>query len=218
MRSDGFPFRRPTPVRVVCPELKIPERIWKRLRAFIAACPGEVGGLGTVEIVDGDLAVTDVFLLEQTVSAASTELDPAAVARFVTDWATAGKDVSLLRFWWHSHATFEVGWSATDLSTIALLAQGGFLVSYVGNHRGDELVRLTLHEPVRLSIDDLPLTVVPRLDVRLMAAVRAEVKAKVRPKPWWRRRPPAGDPPKETPAIPALLEPGNDGHEGGGQS
>lgn len=193
-------------VRVVCPSLLIPEAVWKRLRAYIAACPGEVGGLGTVEIVEGDLVVTDVFLLEQEVSSVSTVLDTAAVARFVADWAGKGHDVSLLRFWWHSHADFAVGWSPTDRSTMELLSRENFLVAYVGNHRGDALARLVMQQPLALAVDDLPVTVIPRRDPRLMAAIRAEVRAKVRRKPFWRRPPPAGKPVPEEQSVSGELD------------
>src|SRR5688572_27623530 len=91
-------------VRVSCPRVTVPEKTWKKLLAYIEACPMEVGGLGTVERVGQLLVVKDVFLLEQEVSAVSTVLDQRAVVKFLTDWTRAGHDPSLLRFWWHSHA------------------------------------------------------------------------------------------------------------------
>lgn len=173
-------------VDLVCPRLRIPEKVWKKLRAYVEACPMEVGGLGTVEMIDGQLCVTEIFLLEQEVSSATTVLDPAGVAKFFSDWIKDGKDTALLRFWWHSHATMAVGWSSLDLATINLLSTENFLVSYVGNHKGDQLARLTFQKPVRIAVNDLPIDIVPEVDDKLREEVAAEVKLKVRKCGWWK--------------------------------
>ena len=68
-------------VNVICPKVRIPEGVWKKLLAYIDACPMEIGGFGTIEKRDGDLVVTDVFLIEQEVSSASVEFDAGGFAR-----------------------------------------------------------------------------------------------------------------------------------------
>lgn len=162
------------------PRVVIPEAVWKRLLAYIQACPLEVGGLGTVEVRGDALVIDEIFLLEQEVTAAETKLDPAAVARFIAGFAGEGRDPSRLKFWWHSHADMEVFWSATDLATIRELSEGGYLVSLVGNHRGATKTRLTLRTPLELSVDNLAFQIEPALDPALVAEVRDEVRSKVR--------------------------------------
>lgn len=162
------------------PRIVFPEAVWKRLMAYIQACPLEVGGLGTVEIRGDKLVIGEVFLLEQEVTPAETKLDPAAVARFVARFSQAGRDPSRLKFWWHSHAAMGVFWSATDLETIRELSEGGYLVSLVGNHRGETKTRLTLRAPLEISVDDLAFQIEPALDPALVAGVRDEVRSKVR--------------------------------------
>lgn len=162
------------------PRVHMPEGVWKRLIAYIDRCPMEVGGLGTVERIGGKLVVGEVFLLAQDVSPASTVLDPAAVARFVTEWVNAGRDPSLLRFWWHSHATFDTEWSHIDYATMDLLTEENWLLAFVGNHRREWRLRLTTQRPFPMALDHLPLTVVPDLDAALVKSVDDEMEMKVR--------------------------------------
>ena len=196
-------------VELFCPRLKIPEKVWKKLRAYIDACPVEVGGLGTVELIDGDLVVTDVFLLEQEVDFARTDLDPEAVAGFVTAWIRQGRDHNLLRFWWHSHGDMGVGWSDTDHATIDRLAAGTYLVSYVGNRRGEALVRLSMRHPVNLAVDDYPLVVVPEIEDALRDEVRQEVARKVRRRSVFKRFFDEPEPPRPAVGEPLSAELGS---------
>jgi hypothetical protein len=168
------------PVNATLPTVRMPEGVWKRLVAYIDRCPMEVGGLGTVDRVGDSLVVGDVFLLEQDCSPASTVLDPAAVAKFVTDWATRGEDPARLRFWWHSHATFDTDWSGIDYATMALMSRENWLLAFVGNHKREWRLRLTTQTPFPMALDRLPLTVVPDLDPALLKSVDEEMGAKVR--------------------------------------
>ncbi len=185
-------------VRVACPKVAVPEKVWKRLLAYIDACPMEVGGLGTIEWKDGMLVVTDVFLLEQEVSGVSTVIDHAAVAKFLVSWVRDGKDPSALRFWWHSHADMGVFWSETDMETIRQFTQGNWLVSLVGNRRHETRTRITTNEPFPFAVDFVPVEVIPDVDEALAKAARDEVAKKVRPK----RRFPLFGREKPSPAAP----------------
>lgn len=161
------------------PRIVFPEPTWKRLMAYVLACPLEIGGLGTVRVREDALTVEEVFLLEQEVTGATTHLDPGAVGRFVARFAAEGRDPSLLRFWWHSHASMDVFWSATDIATIRDLSEEGFLLSLVGNHKGETRVSLALRRPFGVFADDLPFRIEPQLDSALVNEVRDEVRAKV---------------------------------------
>jgi hypothetical protein len=169
-------------VNVICPRVRIPEGVWKKLLAYIDACPMEIGGFGTIEKRDGELVVTDVFLIEQEVSAASVEFDAGGFARFLGDWVKQGRDLSLLRFWWHSHATFDCFWSDIDLRTIGLLSREDYLVSFVGNHRRESRMRLTVGKPIPVTLDDIELEVIAEVDPAIAAAAEADVVRLVRKK------------------------------------
>lgn len=166
--------------RVICPKIRIEAKVWEKLLAYIQACPQEVGGLGVVERQSNTLVVTDVLLLEQRVTAATTTLDRSGVAQFVGDWVKQGKDVGTLRLWWHSHATMNVFWSSTDLETIRDLADGGWLLAIVGNHRGETRVRLQLGGDVAVAVDDLPMEIYTTVSEEVRSLATAEVRAKVR--------------------------------------
>ena len=197
-------------VRVLCPRITFPEKTWKKLLAYVEACPMEVGGLGTVERVGQLLVVKDVFLLEQEVSPVSTVLDQRAVVKFLTDWTVAGNDPSLLRFWWHSHADMNVFWSETDMATIRQFTQGNWLLSLVGNRKRETRVRLTSSEPFPFAIDCLPVEVIPDVDDAIAKAAREEIAAKVRRK---RRFLPFGKDKASPPAPDDPLMALNDGPE-----
>ena len=166
--------------RVVCPKIRIEAKVWEKLLAYIQACPQEVGGLGVVEQRLNTLVVTDIFLLEQKVTAATTDLNNGAIARFVADWVRRGRNIGTLRLWWHSHATMNVFWSSTDLATIKDLADGGWLLAIVGNHKGETRARLQLGGEVGVAIDDLPIDVYTTVSEEARSLAKAEVGAKVR--------------------------------------
>lgn len=190
-----------TRLRASCPKVAVPEKVWKRLLAYIEACPMEVGGLGTIEWRDGKLVVTDVFLLEQEVTNVKTLLDPAAVHRFLNAWVRDGKDPALLKFWWHSHADMSVFWSEMDMATIRQFTQEDWLVSLVGNHKRETRTRITSSLPFPFAFDFIPVEVIPDVDEAVVKAAREEVELKVRTKrrfPWFGKdkpSPPAADDP-----------------------
>ncbi len=136
----------------------LPE-VEERMRHYAQLAPGEVSGLGTVEEFDGGFLVTDLFLPKQTCSAGGTELDGESVATLIMELDQAGQDSGTLRFWWHSHGDLDVFWSGTDEACIDNLANGDYVLSLVTNRRGRTLARLDIYRPVRVTGDDLPVSV-----------------------------------------------------------
>lgn len=171
-----------TNIRAACPKVVIPEAVWKRLMAYVLACPMEVGGIGSVELVGSTLIVTDVFLLEQEVTPVKTLLDGPAVRKFVTEWVRQGKDPEVLRFWWHSHADMPVFWSEIDMRTIREMSRDNYLVSLVGNHKLQTRTRITSSQPFPFAFDFVPVEVTPDLGEAVTKAAAEEVAKKVRTK------------------------------------
>ncbi len=128
---------------------------YTRLRLYVELCPSEIGGLGEVRPEGDGLLVTDLFLLDQRVSASATELQPEAVLRLLHRCLEEGRDPAALRLWWHSHAEHEVEWSDTDVATIQGFGADA-LVSLVTNKAGDLLCRFDSWVPRWSTVDRIP--------------------------------------------------------------
>jgi hypothetical protein len=155
--------------------LRFTSETYARLRLYVELCPSEIGGLGEVR-ADGDgLTVTDLFLLEQSVSAAETELQPEAILGFLDRCLVEGRDPAALRLWWHSHAEHDVEWSETDEATIEGFGADS-LISVVTNRAGDLLCRHDVREPRRETLGRIP---VVRPDEALWAPRAEALRATV---------------------------------------
>jgi hypothetical protein len=132
-------------------DLAAHEKLW----AWTKLAKGEVSMLGLVEDTPAGPAITDLFLLRQTCTSATTDMDQADVAKLLFDLAAAGLE-GQLRAWVHSHATMDVFWSRTDDDCVEGLAAEPYCVSVVVNKRGDVRARVDVFRPVRFTIDDVP--------------------------------------------------------------
>lgn len=119
----------------------ITPRAYRKLRIYVECCPVEIGGLGNAECREDRLVVSDLFLVEQRASPSETVLDTQRVVELISEYLVQGKDPASLRVWWHSHGETEVYWSPTDEETISTFP-GEYLISIVGNRRGQFLCRL----------------------------------------------------------------------------
>lgn len=159
---------------------------FQKLKIYIECCPVEIGGLGEVELRGDRLIVTDLFLIAQWGTPSETELDPQHISSFLSQCLAQGRDPALIRVWWHSHAEADVHWSLTDQNTIKSFL-GDYLISIVGNKRGEFLCRLDTPAPAPQTIEDLPLIPLgepavadgPELG-RLRRAILGEIREKVR--------------------------------------
>jgi len=159
----------------------IPADLRRRLDLYITQCKYEISGLGTVEANEnGDLEVTELYLLDQVVSSGDTELPCESVAKFMAEAPDKGIDLSKVRLWWHSHATMSVYWSPTDEAAINSFDASPWFVSIVGNHAGDYLARIDLFPteltPVRLGQPAALETIHPEEEVD---QVRSEIAERV---------------------------------------
>ena len=159
----------------------LPE-VEERMRHYAKLVPGEVSGLGTVEEHDGGFLVTDLFLPKQTCSPGGTELDQESVATLILELDQAGVDTATMRYWFHSHGDLDVFWSRTDEECINNLANGDYVLSLVTNKRGQMLARLDIFKPVRVTIDQVPVTVRSTTD-SLAERCRQEVAQNVENEP-----------------------------------
>jgi len=159
---------------------------FQRLKIYIDLCPVEISGLGEVELRGDRLVVTDLFLIPQTGTPSETELDPEHLYEFLAKHLLQGRDPASLRVWWHSHAGMDVNWSRIDQETIGKFP-GDYLISIVGNKRGEFLCRLDIFAPSPQTINDLDLIPLDEPVVeatsepdRLRGEVLAQIREKVR--------------------------------------
>ncbi|MCL2869218.1 Mov34/MPN/PAD-1 family protein [Candidatus Saccharibacteria bacterium] len=161
------------PIRLITPLA-----VWQKMMAYVQACPDEINGFGYIQITgENTLYLSDVFILEQTVSGVSTDVDDQALHRHINDMVQAGINTALLRFQWHSHVYMPAFFSATDDACIARYPCE-WMVSLVTNKYGEYQAQLDIYRPFKLS---LPITVELELsaDNRLSDNCSAEVSTKV---------------------------------------
>lgn len=190
MHEWEFASRNRLPVVYITPEAK------QRLDLYIQCADGEISGLGTVARLGNDFLVTTVRLFKQECTGASTELSSEDVSKFLLEAVQSGLDPSTLKLWWHSHVSMSCFWSVTDDATASRF-NNGWMLSLVGNKKGEYLVRLDLFEPIRLTLDRLKFEVRWEPSAELRAEIEAEVREKVREVlnplsiydyPGWKRR------------------------------
>ncbi len=159
---------------------------WAKLRYWVKlAGQDEVSCLGLIDEIKDDgriiaLMVSEIYLLEQTVSGADTELDDKAVANLMIQLAAEGKDTSKLKCWIHSHANMRVFWSSTDEECCSLLANESYSVSIVSNKRGDLLTRIDIYNPFRVTLNNVPTQIHCTCSKELEELYSAEFVAKVK--------------------------------------
>lgn len=95
-------------------------KAWFKMWKLVELCDGEVGWLGLVdELAGGDYLITDIFIPEQVVSGATTDIESDAVANLAVELESQGIDSTKLRYWGHSHVNMQVSPSGTDEAQLA---------------------------------------------------------------------------------------------------
>jgi hypothetical protein len=97
----------------------------------------------------------------------------------MVDCILKGIDTSKLKLWWHSHANMGVFWSTTDENTIKLF-DNGWMISLVGNKKGEILSRLDIYDPIRFTLGNLELKIIIETDPLLEKQIEDEIAEKVK--------------------------------------
>lgn len=155
--------------------LYIPLDIMQKLKTYVHAVSGEIGGLGKVSVEGQNFRVEEIYLLEQTVSGSETDLNEASIAKLVDELIDQDKS-PVLNFWWHSHGNMGAFWSKTDTDTMESWP-GSWLVSLVINQKSEMKARLVTNVPIKLTLDENVEVCMPELANK--DELLAEVKAKV---------------------------------------
>ena len=146
----------------------------KKLDAYIRHCDYEISGLGIVDVHEDIITVEDVFIIKQSCTSGSTDIDDDAVAEFLAqniDW------IDKMKLWWHSHCNMATFWSGTDTGTIEKFSNN-WMLSIVGNKKGEYRCRIDIYDPFRITIDEIPMKYV-HVEDDFDERIKAEVKEKV---------------------------------------
>ncbi len=92
------------------------------MRAYVNLCKYEIQGFGTcsLDVVNNVVKVHKIFILPQSVSSVSAEIDEKDLAELLEFAVKNDIDTETIKFWWHSHVDMGAFWSGTDLATIEL--------------------------------------------------------------------------------------------------
>lgn len=123
------------------PQIKVmPEAMYK-MRYYIDKTDKEIGWLGYVNKISDTLyVIEDVVLLKQRVHAATTEIDPAAIAELVTELCKTeeGREkYSKLKMWGHSHVNMSTCASGQDNAQMDDFANDTYFIRLIGNKKGE---------------------------------------------------------------------------------
>lgn len=106
------------------------------------ACPLEITALGMMDDPTNPNKVVDFHPLPQVCSSTSTEVADIELSKLSMRLEKAGRDPSMLKCWWHSHAKMKSFFSGTDESQVERYRADGFLWSVVTTHAiADEAMR-----------------------------------------------------------------------------
>ncbi len=132
--------------------VKITKEAYQKLRYFTELCDSEISGLGQVKERPGFLEIYDIEIFRQSVSGSHSNLDTDTLALFLQEKFVANESVKDYKVWWHSHAYMQSYFSPTDINTIELSSEFPYLVSIVTNKIGEDIVRIDMFEPLRVTI------------------------------------------------------------------
>lgn len=165
--------------------LKIPEKVFEKIMYWInKASPKEVSGFGHLDFDEDtrQFRVRDAILLDQKVTSGSAEIDAKALGKAMYEHRN---EVNALKWHWHSHPTFGVFWSGTDMNLIRELGQQGWILASVFNcKRESRTAYLTTVEvmgkPHDIFVDDIPFKVLKNYSLKDLQEYDKEFDAKVR--------------------------------------
>jgi hypothetical protein len=135
-------------------------------------------------VKDGPImTIKDAYIVDQECTGTSTEMASTAIARLQMELfkkKIIGQDDNVKLAHFHTHCTFGVFWSGTDMELRRTMVAGtDYSVALVINHKGEALAAIDINGDFPLSISNLPIEIV-REESELVKACKAEVLAKVK--------------------------------------
>ena len=131
-------LRKQDAPKVVTPSVYYSQKVWAVMWHIIHKCPKEVGWMGYVTKIGHDYLVEEIFLPEQIVSAAETDISPDAMATLTLELIKRDMDPEKMIYWGHSHVNMGVSPSGQDETQIDLMLQNApVFIRAIHNKRGE---------------------------------------------------------------------------------
>lgn len=167
-------------------QIILEQKAAQKLAEYIHQASGEISGLGQSVLTGRDtITVKDIWIWKQECTASTTEvLDHNAMIECAMEAVAEGAPMDEVNVWWHSHANMGVFFSTQDQTTIDEWVNNRFLVSIVGNKKGDFAARVDIKEPIMATLENVPVSRSWGGDDELKARVAQEIAAKVQVKAW----------------------------------
>jgi hypothetical protein len=160
-----------------------------KMQYYVDIVSDEVGWLGTVEELEcGDYYIDDVYLFDQEVNGATTEISEDSLSEFATEMLKQpdGMDImNKMRFWGHSHINMATGPSAQDNSQMDTFASSGhdFFIRGIFNKKGE--VNLSIYHYGRgVIFHHVEWQIYTEETDELRDQIELEVKSKVKKKTY----------------------------------
>lgn len=156
-------------------KLVLTQKSYNKLRGYVDNCENEISGLGKVKKLHNGFLITDIIILKQTVSGASTNLDIDAMGKFAFEIMQRGEKIEDYKLWWHSHADMSAFFSSTDIETIKQTKDIPYLISLVSNHANESKARLDVFAPF-WTYAELEVQVETLADNKIVELCKREIK------------------------------------------
>lgn len=171
-------------------KLYFSQSAYDKMRLYVDLCEDEIGWLGYVDKLpnDGGYMVVDVFLLDQEVHGATTEISPTAILDFYNNQDEAGKEDFLKRckIWGHSHVNMSTGPSGQDDSMAEALSKDveDFYIRLITNKQGE--YNITFYDKqIRAKVITDTILVYNPDKIELRKQIQEEIKEKVKKKTYY---------------------------------
>lgn len=162
-------------------KLIIPKEVEKRIHDYVMSVSSEIAGMGRVTVSpDGEsVTVEEVMIYDQTVTGATADLSPQAIAKWQSDLVKAGGSPKHWKLWWHSHDNMEAFFSGRDTETIDGQTESDWLMSLVVNKRQEREARLDIYRPFRMFMDKVEIQIGTEIDPVPAYVVPADIAEEV---------------------------------------
>lgn len=133
---------------------------------------------------DSYLEIYDIEVLPQLVTGITANLDEESMAKFVFNKLKKGESTEEYKVWWHSHVDMGASFSSQDVDTIDASSEYPYLISIVSNKQKELTCRLDIFNPIRHTIEDLDIEILPLENSKLRSECRKQLKENLTLDKW----------------------------------
>lgn len=147
-------------LEICAPEVLINPNALVKMQLYVDGCTDEIGWLGTARRNDNIYIIDDVFLFEQEVHGATTEINPEGLSKFAEELLQKPEGMDIwnnMKVWGHSHVNMSTSPSGQDDKQMETFSQNGhdWFIRIIANKNGS--LRIDLYDyKLGLIYNELP--------------------------------------------------------------